>query len=207
MSESVITYDGHMGRWEPNARGRLGRAALTLSAEKGYEKTTVAEIAAAAGVTERTFYRYFADKADALFPDNTQLIARLAHVAADAAGDGQSPLTAALAAMRELAGYASQEPERALLSAQVIPAVPTLAGRDLLRQRQVAEAIAQAIVSKDVPIFDAQLAAETALAVWRVAVAQWLRTPEGGTILEVVESSAEAARAQARREPITNPAT
>ena len=40
-----------MGRWEPNARGRLARAALELSAARGYDATTVAEIAAAAGVT------------------------------------------------------------------------------------------------------------------------------------------------------------
>jgi AcrR family transcriptional regulator len=207
MSESVITYDVAMGRWEPNARGRLGRAALTLSAEKGYENTTVAEIAAAAGVTERTFYRYFADKADALFPDNTQLLAHLAQVVAAAVRDGQNPLDAALAAVRELAGYASQEPERALLIAQVIPAVPALVGRDLLRQRQVTDAIAQALGDKDVPILDAQLAAETAVAVWRVSGAEWARTPEGRTILDVVESTAEAARAQARPEPLKAPAT
>jgi AcrR family transcriptional regulator len=178
-----------------------------LSAEKGYENTTVAEIAAAAGVTERTFYRYFADKADALFPDNTQLLAHLAQVVADAVRDGQGPLDSALAAVRELAGYASQEPERVLLTAQVLPAVPALAGRELLRQRQVADAIAQALGNKDVPFFDAQLAAETAVAVWRVSAEEWARKPEGRTLLDVVESTTGAARAQARREPITNPAT
>lgn len=196
-----------MGRWEPNARGRLGRAALTLSAEKGYENTTVAEIAGAAGVTERTFYRYFTDKADALFPDNAPLLAHLAQVVAGAVRDGQGPLEAALAAVRELAGYASQEPERVLLIAQVIPAVPALAGRELLRQRQVADAIGKALGDEDVPILDAQLAAETAVAVWRVSGAEWARKPEGRSILDVVESTAGAARAQARREPITNPAT
>src|SRR5487761_2536874 len=113
-----------MGRWEPNARGRLARAALVLSAERGYETTTVAEIAASAGVTERTFYRYFADKADALFPDNTQLLVRLAEVVTDAFSAAHNPLDAALAAVRELATYASQEPERTLLNAQVLPAVP-----------------------------------------------------------------------------------
>ena len=99
-----------MGRWEPNARGRLARAALVLSAEKGYENTTVAEIAAVAGVTERTFYRYFVDKADALFPDNTQLLTLLATAVGDARRAGDRPFDAALAAVRQLAGYASQEP-------------------------------------------------------------------------------------------------
>ena len=51
-----------MGRWRPDARARLQEAALTLYGERGYEKTTVAEIAERAGLTKRTFFRYFADK-------------------------------------------------------------------------------------------------------------------------------------------------
>jgi len=140
-------------------------------------------------------------------PGQCPAVAHLAQVVAGAVRDGQGPLEAALAAVRELAGYASQEPERVLLIAQVIPAVPALAGRELLRQRQVADAIGKALGDEDVPILDAQLAAETAVAVWRVSGAEWARKPEGRSILDVVESTAGAARAQARREPITNPAT
>ena len=187
-----------MGRWEPNARGRLARAALVLSAERGYENTTVAEIAAAAGVTERTFYRYFADKADALFPDNTQLLTLLATVVGDAVREGEAPLDAALAAVRVLAGYASEEPERTRLNAEVMPAVPTLAGRELLRQRQIADVVTQSLVRSGVRDLNAQLAGETALAVWRVAVAEWARDARARTLLDVVESTAEAARSQTR---------
>ncbi len=53
---------GSMSRWEPNARGRLEQAALELYRERGFDQTTVAEIAERAGLTERTFFRYFADK-------------------------------------------------------------------------------------------------------------------------------------------------
>ena len=187
-----------MGRWEPNARGRLARAALVLSAEKGYDSTTVAEIAAAAGVTERTFYRYFPDKADAFFPDNTELLVRLSAVVRDAVRAGHPPLDAALAAVGDLAGYVSQEPERVSLTAQVVPAVPALAGRDLVRQRQTADAISGALADSGVPPLDAQLAAETALGIWRVAVGQWTQDPDAGTLNEVLVSTAEAARAQAR---------
>ena len=56
-----------MGRWEPNARGRLEQAALELYGERGFEQTTVAEIAERAGLTERTFFRHFADKREVLF--------------------------------------------------------------------------------------------------------------------------------------------
>lgn len=187
-----------MGRWEPNVRGRLARAALVLSAEKGYDNTTVAEIAASAGVTERTFYRYFADKADALFPDNTSLLPVLADVVRDAVHGGAGPLDAALAAVRALARYASEEPERPRLIAQVIPAVPVLAGRELVRQRQIADALSTSLKDTGVPALPAQLAAETALAVWRVAVAEWAGDAPVRALMDVVESTAEVARSQTR---------
>lgn len=183
-----------MGRWEPNARGRLTRAALVLSAERGYENTTVAEIAAVAGVTERTFYRHFPDKADALFPDNAALLERLAGVTSRAAVDGSSPLNAALAAVLDLASVAFEEPERALLSARVIPTVHVLAGRELVRQRQIVDALSEALAESGVRVRDARLAAETALGVWRVAVAEWVSDPEAEPLPNVVATSADAVR-------------
>src|ERR1700678_1861551 len=56
-----------MGRWQPDSRGRLQEAALVLFSERGFDQTTAAEIAARAGVTERTFFRHFADKREVLF--------------------------------------------------------------------------------------------------------------------------------------------
>src|ERR1700756_4809804 len=66
-----------MTRWEPNARGRLGLAALELYSERGYDQTTVAEIAGRAGLTERTFFRYFADKREVLFFGSERLEAAM----------------------------------------------------------------------------------------------------------------------------------
>src|ERR1700704_43250 len=60
-------YDRSMSRWEPNARGRLEQAALALYGERGFEQVTVAEIAGRAGLTERTFFRHYADKREVLF--------------------------------------------------------------------------------------------------------------------------------------------
>src|SRR4051795_7955411 len=56
-----------MARWEPDARGRLRQAALELYGEHGFDQTTVAQIAERAGLTERTFYRHFADKREVVF--------------------------------------------------------------------------------------------------------------------------------------------
>src|ERR1700738_5420964 len=55
-----------MGRWQPRSRVRQA-AALALYGERGYEETTVAEIAERAGLTKRTFFRYFTDKREVLF--------------------------------------------------------------------------------------------------------------------------------------------
>ena len=62
-----------MARWQADSRGRLEQAALALYGERGFENTTVAEIAERAGLTERTFFRYFADKREVLFGGSAML--------------------------------------------------------------------------------------------------------------------------------------
>jgi AcrR family transcriptional regulator len=62
-----------MSRWKPDAAGRLMQAAITLFDQQGYEDTTVAEIAAAADLTKRTFFRYFSDKREVLFMGSQEL--------------------------------------------------------------------------------------------------------------------------------------
>jgi AcrR family transcriptional regulator len=56
-----------VGRWQPDARERLERAAIELFAQQGFAATTVPQITARAGLTTRTFFRHFADKREVLF--------------------------------------------------------------------------------------------------------------------------------------------
>ncbi|HUJ65284.1 MAG TPA: helix-turn-helix domain-containing protein [Acidimicrobiales bacterium] len=67
MSVTVNTCLEITGRWQPDSRGRFQEAALALDSERGFEQTTVAEIPARVGLTERTFYRHFTEKREVLF--------------------------------------------------------------------------------------------------------------------------------------------
>src|SRR5476649_196785 len=99
MSATDIShYHGFMVRWQPDSRGRLEEAALALYGEKGFENTTVAEIAERAGLTERTFFRHFADKREVLF-DGAVMLQELLVSAAAAAPDSAAPIDAAAAAL------------------------------------------------------------------------------------------------------------
>jgi AcrR family transcriptional regulator len=66
-----------MGRWQADSRGRLQEAALALYSERGFDQTTAAQIAARAGLTERTFFRHFADKREVLFGGSAVLKERI----------------------------------------------------------------------------------------------------------------------------------
>src|SRR5271157_2014583 len=96
-----------MGRWQPNAAGRLAEAAMELYGERGFDQTTVAEIAERAGLTERTFFRHFADKREVLFAGASALEDLLVSAVANAP-DGLAPIDAAAAGI-EAVGAAIQE--------------------------------------------------------------------------------------------------
>ncbi len=182
-----------MGRWEPNARGRLARAALELSAERGYEQTTVADIARTVGVTERTFYRYFPDKADALFPDNSELLVHLSAITRDASRGGASPLQAARTAVDGLIQLVSQEPDRVRLTITILPQSPALLGRDLVRHQRISEAIAAGLIEDQVAETVATVAAELATTMWKVALTQWARDQDARSLSDVYQATMDAA--------------
>src|SRR3954452_24207766 len=62
-----------MARWDPGAEERLRKAALELYAEHGYDAVTVNQIAEHAGLTRRSYFRYFPDKREVLFAGSERL--------------------------------------------------------------------------------------------------------------------------------------
>ncbi len=102
-----------MSRWEPDARGRLRRPRWSSIVERGFEQTTVAEIAERAGLTERTFFRHFADKREVLFPGQEQLLELFVSTVTGAPADA-SPLDAVAVALQAIA--TEFEPRRAVVA-------------------------------------------------------------------------------------------
>ena len=142
-----------MGRWEPNARQRLAEAALQLYAEQGYEQTTVAQIARLAGLTERTFFRHYADKREVLFagsPLQELFVTAVAEAPPDAAlldviGAG---LDAASDMFRDRHAYA-------LRRQAVVAAHPELRERELIKLAALAAAVAGCLRQRGVPATNA----------------------------------------------------
>lgn len=162
-----------MGRWKPDAEGRLVLAALDLYLDPGYERTTVADIAERAGVTERTFYRYFTDKREVLFAGATELEATVL-AAITAAPAGQAAFETMNAAM--VAGAGAMEDRRpfARMRSAAIAADTSLQERELLKLARMAERSAAALHERGVPAEHAALAAEMAVGVFKVAFAEWV---------------------------------
>jgi AcrR family transcriptional regulator len=165
-----------MGRWEPNARGRLAQAALTLYAEQGFEQTTAAEIARAAGLTERTFFRHFADKREVLFYGTDTVRDLMVQTVADAPPAAGALDTVGLV-LRSLGAMIQEGGDIARVRAGIVSANPELRERELVKLAEIAEAVARALRARGVPGPAASLAAEMGIAVYKVAIARWISEP------------------------------
>jgi AcrR family transcriptional regulator len=173
MSDPVIAYHRGMSRWEPNARGRLEQAALELFTERGFEQATVAEIAQRAGLTERTFFRYFADKREVLFAGAGALQEFLVRAVAQAP-DTATPLEAIAAALQAAAPLFAERGDYPRRRQAVITANAELRERELIKLAALAAAMAAALRERGTPQPTASLAAEAGTAVFRVAFERWI---------------------------------
>ena len=176
---------GGMSRWPQNPRGRLEQAAMDLFVERGYDQTTVAEIAARAGLTERTFFRHFSDKREVLFRGGEVMQAAMVQALA-AAPPEAAPLTAVRAALGAAAEIFDGRRARVRLRQSVIDAHPELQEREVAKMARLARALAEGLRERGVADPDAQLAADTGIAVFRSAFAQWVHG-DSGDMLKTVE--------------------
>jgi AcrR family transcriptional regulator len=186
-----------VGRWEPDSRGRLQEAALALYSERGFDQTTAAQIAASAGVTERTFFRHFADKREVLFGGSALLQERIvAGVAGAPADDG--PLDAVARGLEAAAAMLGEF--RRDLSRQrqaVIAANPELRERELAKLADYAVAVAVALRERGVSEPHATLAAEAGMTVLRVGIERWAGEEDERDLTEIMRDSLAELRAVA----------
>ena len=161
-----------MSRWEPNARGRLERAALELYVERGFEQTTVAEIAKRAGLTERTFFRHFADKREVLFAGAGELQDFLVSTLASAP-DSAAPIDAIAAALEAAGALFEERREYARQRQTVIAANAELQERELIKLASLASAMAGVLRRRGVADPAASLTAEAGIAVFKIAFERW----------------------------------
>src|SRR6202022_4363096 len=174
-----------MSRWEPDARGRLERAALELYGERGFEQTTVAEIARRAGLTERTFFRHFADKREVLFWGAGVLQELVVSTVASAPASA-APLGAVAAALEAAGGLLQERREFARQRQTIIAANPELQERELIKLATLAAAMAEALRQRGVRDPAASLAAEAGIAVFRIAFERWINEPSQRDLPQVI---------------------
>jgi AcrR family transcriptional regulator len=202
MSVTDIRYDWPMARWKPGSRGRLHEAALELYAQRGFDHTTVAEIAKRAGLTERTFFRHFGDKREVLFAAAGALQEALVSTVANAPAS-LTPLDAIAAGLEAVA---AELPDRdtARQRQTIIAANPELRERDLSKYASLSAALAEALRARGLPDPAATLTAEVGIAVFRIAFERWIDEANDRDLPELIRETLdelEALSAEGRRSP------
>jgi AcrR family transcriptional regulator len=177
-----------------------------LFAEQGYDATTVADIAERAGLTKRTFFRYFTDKREVLFSGSQELertwVEALTVTPTDA-----SPLAAVAAGFDPIARMFEERLPFARLRAEIIVANPELQERELIKLQRLAASIKAALVQRGVPLDAAILAAQTGVTVFHVAFARWVAQDDPAAFRRLIDESLDQLREVTAAEPVATQAS
>jgi len=169
-----------MARSGGEAHERLQQAALDLFGEQGFDRTTTAQIAARAGVTERTYFRHFADKREVLFDGQEQFQAVLLHGLA-AAPDGP-PLMMLFHAYRESLPLLEGNRPFSEPRFHVIRSTRALQEREAAKLASVNLTLTAALVGRGVDEQQASLATEVGMAALGQATRRWISEPPPGDL-------------------------
>lgn len=164
---------------DDDVRTRLREAALKMFRERGFDGTTAAQIAAQAGVTERTFFRYFPDKREVLFGGEARVREALVASIADAP-TGLGPLDTLFRAFRSLEAMHIEIQPYLMLRHEIISATPALHEREMAKIASLADVLAETLKARGVADLRAVLAARTGMAAFADAAFTWLDDPAVG---------------------------
>jgi AcrR family transcriptional regulator len=160
---------------------------MELYLERGFEQTTVADIAERAGLTARTFFRYFADKREVLFGGAASLQDAMV-LALEGAPEGTAPMQAVSAALDAAAGLLADR-EYSARRQSVISANAELRERELIKMASLADALAQGLRERGVDEQDASLAAEAGVVVFRLSFERWISDSDPRELASIMQES------------------
>src|SRR5688572_19782372 len=174
---TVAPAEGLRERHRKRTAADLEEAALALFCERGFDAVTVDDIAAAADVSRRTFFRYFASKEDVILSDHPKRLGEL-QAALDRRPTDEPALTALRHAILSLAGSFEDQRDHMLRRFRLVTTTPALEARSLCLQRNWETAVTAMLAERTGvdPAKDLRpgVVAATTMAAMRVATANWL---------------------------------
>lgn len=193
MTRHAIRYAETVSRWEPGARRRLEKAAFELFAERGFAATTVPEITARAGLSTRTFHRYFADKREIVF-GGEDVPSEAAQVLADASPTAE-PLDLIMGTLRAFAEERFEGRRDELrLRREIVSSDQGLRERDLQKRELSGALVRDALIARDVPPKQAALLAETCVTLLHVSVQEWLARDDDTLLTDIIADALDTLR-------------
>lgn len=163
-----------MARWAPATSERLQNAAMTLFSERGFDQVTAAQIAEAAGTTERTFFRYFPDKRDVLFDRQDTLVQAIVDGVHQAPASASALQLVAAAVRAGAEFFPNDDRDAARARHGIIASTPALLERERHKRADVASRVAQALRERGFDDVTAGLAAESTGTIFHLAFTRWL---------------------------------
>ncbi|KPI17791.1 regulatory protein TetR [Actinobacteria bacterium OK074] len=161
---------------------------MELYTERGFDQTTVADIAERAGLTKRTFFRHYADKRDVLFAGVGPLRELVVRTVAEAPA-GLPPFAVVSLVFEAAAEQLHAAPDIVKMRQAVIDAHLELRERELVKLATLTESVTEALRERGHDEWLARLVAETGMAAFRVAFARWIADGAGGSLTETVRES------------------
>jgi AcrR family transcriptional regulator len=182
-----------MVRWEPDSRGRLTQAAMELYSERGFDQTTVVDIAERAGLTERTFFRHFADKREVLFSGAQALQELFTNTVANAP-ESDAPLEAVTLALEAVGSLFNERRGFSVQRQRIIDGSAELQERELIKLSSLAAALAGALRRRGVADSTAALTGEVAIAVFKVSFERWVALPDPSDLAQLIRDALQQLR-------------
>lgn len=190
-----------MGRWEPDARGRLLQAAIELFTERGYDATTAAQIAERAGLTKTTLFRHFADKREILFQGQELLVA-LATEGVETAASAQPYEVLRAAVLALCAPHTAERRGTGRRLEQIIATSPELRERAAFKRSAITDALHAALAARSGDTRGAGVLADVGVRAYYEGFSSWVAAATDEPLADVVSRELEAYRSVLAGSPL-----